>query len=78
MIDIIRELLEDDDFLRRFCEGCPYSPRGTPDDFCPADGSPEETECLRRERFRRIEDAVEDVYRRIAEEVARDGARAVA
>lgn len=70
MIDLIRELLEDDDFLRRFCEGCPFTSRGTPDDFCPADGCPAEPECLRRERFRRVKDAVEDVYSVIREAVA--------
>lgn len=70
MIDIIQELLEDDDFLRRFCEDCPCAPRGTPNDFCPADGCPAEPECLRRERFRQIEDAVEEVYRIAREAVA--------
>ena len=70
MIDIIQEILDDDDFLRRFCEGCPCAPRGTPDDFCPADGCPTESECLRRDRFRRVEDAVEDVYGVIREAVA--------
>lgn len=64
MIDLIRELLEDDDFLRRFCEGCPCAPRGTPDDFCPADSCPAESECLRRDRFRQIEDAVDEVLGR--------------
>ena len=70
MIDIIQEILDDDDFLRRFCEGCPCAPRGTPDDFCPADGCPAEPECLRRERFKRIEEAAEEACRVIREAVA--------
>lgn len=70
MIDIIQEILDDDDFLRRFCEGCPCAPRGTPDDFCPADGCPAEPECLRHERFRPVEDAAEEAYRVMREAVA--------
>lgn len=63
--NILMSLLEDDQFIKRFCYGCPerYIISRTAydgiEESCPADFCIDDEDCVRNDRWQRIVDAVE-------------------